>query len=87
MVDLTNSERNIEKVIALARDADQLFIETPFLDEDSAIAAERKHLTARQAGHIAKRAGVRRLIPFHFSARYRDRADELTREAQEAFRD
>ena len=87
MVDLIYSERNIEKVIALAGDADQLFIETPFLDEDSAIAAERKHLTARQAGHIAKRAGVRRLIPFHFSARYRDRADELTREAQEAFCD
>jgi ribonuclease Z len=87
VVDLIYSERNIEKVIALAGDADQLFIETPFLDEDSAIAAERKHLTARQAGHIAKRAGVRSLIAFHFSARYRDRTDELTREAQEAFRD
>jgi ribonuclease Z len=87
VVDLIYSERNIEKVIALAGDADQLFIETSFLDEDSAIAAERKHLTARQAGHIAKRAGVRSLIAFHFSARYRDRTDELTREAQEAFRD
>jgi ribonuclease BN (tRNA processing enzyme) len=49
------------------------------------IAAERRHLTAHQAGHIAKQARVGRLIPFHFSARYRDRADELTREAEEAF--
>jgi hypothetical protein len=24
-------------------------------------------------------------MPFHFSARYRDRAEELTREAEEAF--
>ena len=85
VVDLAYDEQNVEKVIALARDADQLFIEAPFLDVDANIAAERWHLTARQAGDIAKRAGVRRLFPFHFSARYRDRAEELTREAQEAF--
>jgi ribonuclease Z len=85
VVDLAYDEQNVEKVVALARDADQLFIEAPFLDVDANIAAERWHLTARQAGDIAKRAGVRRLFPFHFSARYRDRAEELTREAQEAF--
>jgi ribonuclease Z len=86
LVDLIYSERNIEKAVALARDADQLFIEAPFLDEDAHIAAERRHLTARQAGTIARRAGARRLIPFHFSARYHDRADEIVREAENAFR-
>ena len=85
VVDLAYDEKNVEKVVALARDAHQLFIEAPFLDADANIAAERWHLTARQSGNIAKRAGVSRLIPFHFSARYRDRADELTREAEEAF--
>ena len=73
-VDLAYNERNIEKVVALARDANQLFIEGPFLDADANIA--------RQAGDIAKRACVTRLIPFHFSARYRERADELTSEAE-----
>jgi ribonuclease Z len=68
---------------SIARDADQLFIEAPFLEIDANIAAERQHLTAHQAGH--KQARVGRLIPFHFSARYRDRAEELTREAEEAF--
>lgn len=86
VVDLAYSEQNIETVVALARDADQLFIEAPFLDVDANVAAERWHLTARQAGDIGKRAHVARLIPFHFSARYRDRADELTREVQDAFR-
>ena len=86
MVDLAYDDRNIENVVALARDADQLFIEAPFLDVDANIAAERRHLTARQAGRIAKRARVARLIPLHFSARYGDRADELTYEAEEAFR-
>ena len=86
VVDLAYNKRNIENVVALARDADQLFIEVPFLDVDANIAAEKCHLTARQAGVIANRAHVGRLIPFHFSARYRDRVDELTREAEEAFR-
>jgi ribonuclease Z len=85
VVDLAYDERNIESVVTLARDADQLFIEAPFLDVDANIAAERRHLTAHQAGHIAKQAHVGRLIPFHFSARYRDRAEELMREAEEAF--
>jgi ribonuclease Z len=85
VVDLAYDPLNVKNVVALAREADQLFIEAPFLDVDANIAAERRHLTARQAGYIAKQAGVRRLIPFHFSARYCDRADALMREAEEAF--
>jgi ribonuclease Z len=40
VVDLAYDERNIKNVVALARDADQLFIEAPFLDADANIAAE-----------------------------------------------
>jgi ribonuclease Z len=85
VVDMAYHDQNVGKVITLAHDADQLFIETPFLEMDADIAAQRRHLTARQAGEIARRAHVGRIVPFHFSARYRDREDELRREVEAAF--
>src|SRR5262249_56333325 len=86
VVDAAFNASNIASITELARGADQLFIETAFLDEDAELAAERRHLTAAQAGMLAKNAGVSRLVPFHFSPRYIDREDQLRREVEAAWR-
>jgi ribonuclease Z len=86
VVDAAYHEDNVARIVVLVHRADQLFIETPFVHADAELAARRRHLTARQAGEIARRAQVSRLIPFHFSARYRDREEMLRREAEDAFR-
>lgn len=61
---------NVEKMIALAKHADHLFIEAAFLEKDKEHAVKKRHLTARQAGEIAGLAGARRFSLFHFSPRY-----------------
>jgi len=85
VADAAYHDSNIEKIVALAKGADQLFIEAAFLESDVDLAAQRRHLTARQAGEIARLAGVSRLVPFHFSARYRTREGELRCQAARAF--
>ncbi|MEU4170071.1 ribonuclease Z [Streptomyces sp. NPDC026665] len=75
--------RLCEGVDALAEGCDLLVIESTFLDGDSRLAADHGHLTAGQAGRVARRAGVRHLVLTHFSQRYPD-PGEFEREARAA---
>ena len=85
VVDARYDEENEEKIIALAHGADVFYCESPYLDVDADKACDRYHLTARQAGLMARRAQVRDLVVFHFSPRYTGQGDALEREAMEAF--
>ena len=85
VTDAAWSEDNRAAIVALARDADLFYIEAPFLDEDAELAARKRHLTAAQAGRLAREAGAKRMIPFHFSPRYSDREEALRDEAEAAF--
>ena len=76
---------NVSKIIDLVDRSDLLFIESPFLHEDADIAARKMHLTARQAGEIARRAHVRCFEQFHFSPRYEGQAGRLRQEGLTAF--
>ncbi|MER5467439.1 ribonuclease Z [Streptomyces sp. NPDC002935] len=75
--------RLCEGVDALAEDCDLLVIESTFLDGDHLLASDHGHLTAGQAGRVAKEAGVRHLVLTHFSQRYAD-PGEFEREARAA---
>jgi len=85
ITDVIDSAENRSKIIKLAQDAEHLFIEAAFLDSDRAVATSKHHLTARQAGEIAGESGVKRFTLFHFSPRYSNRAEEIQKEAMDAF--
>jgi len=85
IADVAYSSQNQEKIISLAKDSDHLFIEAAFLEKHKTIAAQKHHLTARQAGTIAARAGAKQFTIFHFSPRYTGQADLLQDEARAAY--
>lgn len=85
LTDLLGSPENLEKAVDLARGADHLFVEAAFLDKDREIAKTKCHLTAKEAGILARKAGVKQITLFHFSPRYNELEAEIRREATEAF--
>jgi ribonuclease Z len=70
--DMADTPANREKVVALARAAHTLFCETAFTLAHRDKAGATQHLTTLAAADIARRAGVERLVPFHFSKRYEE---------------
>jgi ribonuclease Z len=86
VTDVAYHDENVRRIVALAQGADPLYIESVFLEVDAEHAARKQHLTARQAGGIARACGAASIVPFHFSPRYTERADELLAEVQRAFR-
>jgi ribonuclease Z len=86
VTDAVYHTENARRIVELAQDADLLFIESTFLDEHKERAAEKRHLTAKQAGELARSASVKQVIPFHFSPIYRDEAQRVYDELAEAFR-
>lgn len=85
VTDASPSERNLQKIEAISRDAHLLAIETPFAHIDLDRAHNRNHLTAQLAGEVARRADVHRCLFFHFSPRYQQAGIDLQAEAENAF--
>ena len=65
---------------------DMLYHEATFMNDMLDRAEETFHTTALQAGEIALKAEVKKLLLGHFSARYRD-LNPLLEEAKTVFQD
>lgn len=72
-----------ESAIELAADVDLLVCEATYLHDDQRLARPRGHMTAREAGWLARESGARRVVLTHFSRRYGDVPDRFAAEAGE----
>ena len=72
-----------DNLVDYAKDADALVIESTYLEEETDMARQFSHMTARQAAELAVEAGVKKLILTHISRRYREK--DVIKEAQAAF--
>lgn len=73
-----------ENCAKLAKNSDLLITESSYTEELKDKAQERGHLTAKDAGTIAKKSGAKKLVLTHFSARYPD-TREIEQEAKKQF--
>jgi ribonuclease Z len=71
-VGISGDTRPTNKLQDFFRNCDLLVFESTYSHDKYQKALERFHSTARQAATLAKRAGARKLVLTHFSARYND---------------
>jgi len=82
---ITGDTRPCASTVAAAQGADLLVHDSTFGDEEQARAEETAHSTAREAGRMARQAGVKRLLLTHLSTRYDTDPAPLARQARQEF--
>jgi len=85
VTDIRYTEANVQALEQLLAGVDLLFIESVFMQSEADHAARKNHLTAQQAGTIARRVGAHAVVPLHFSPRYEGRGAELVAELHAAW--
>lgn len=85
VTDVAGHDANSRALVEFLRDADLAFIEAVFMEADAQHATSKAHLMAKHAGAIARTAGVKKAVPFHFSARYFGHETAIRREFAAGF--
>jgi ribonuclease Z len=81
----TGDTRPVTATERIAANADLLVHEATFTSAEADRARATGHTTAREAGELAERAGVKRLVLTHISSRYAGDASGIASEAAAAF--
>ena len=81
----TGDTRPTEKIVSMAENADILIHDSSFTSDLQEWAEYTKHSTAKEAAQVAKKAGVRKLVLTHISARYSKDTSPLLSEARSVF--
>lgn len=76
-----------KKIVPFVRNSDALISEASFSDDLKDMAKEHLHLTAKQAGEIARRGKVKKLVLTHVSQRYEKDLKSLLNEAKKEFKE
>jgi len=72
-----------KKLISIAKNSELLISESTWLEKDK--LQDKEHLSAKDAGKLAKQAKVKKLILTHFSQRYKDMSG-LLKECKKEFK-
>lgn len=75
-----------QNAIDLAKDADLVICEATYAEKEKEYAENYKHLTASQAGTIAKKAKAKKLILTHIAQRYEQNLKYIENEAKKVFK-
>jgi ribonuclease Z len=73
-----------DNAIRIAKNADVVICESSYAKDLQAKAIDHMHLSAHDAGLIASRAGAKKLVITHFSARYKS-THEVEADARDVF--
>ncbi|MBB1078604.1 ribonuclease Z [Limosilactobacillus sp. STM2_1] len=74
IVTILGDTRQTKNAVLLAENADVLVHESTFAKDETKMARSYYHSTSKQAAEVAKKAGVKKLLLTHISARYTGKA-------------
>jgi len=74
------------KIADFVKDSDLLISESTYASDLTQRAKDYNHLTAKQAGEIAKKAKVKKLILTHISQRYENDTKKILNDAKKVFK-